>query len=54
MNVQEKTCKYIALSLIGFVCMKDSPAQKKLDELAKSDKIKAKGDNCRGINFNEK
>ena len=29
---KEKTCRYISLSQIGYVCMKKSPAKKKLDQ----------------------
>jgi len=45
----EETCRYIALSQIGYVCMKKSPAKEKLDEMAMDKKIKAISDNCEGL-----
>ena len=45
----EETCRYIALSQIGHVCMKKSPAKEKLDDLVKEDKMKARSDNCEGL-----
>jgi len=46
---QEKTCRYIALSEIGFVCMKKSPAKNKLDEMVTKESISARSDNCEGL-----
>ena len=46
---KEKTCCYVSLSPIGFVCMKNSPIQDKLKELVRDDKLTAKGDNCEGL-----
>ena len=46
---KEKTCRYIALSEIGFVCMKKSPAKNKLDQLSNSGSMSAKSDNCEGL-----
>jgi hypothetical protein len=45
----ESTCRYIALSHIGHVCMKNSPAKLKLDEMASEEKMKARSDNCDGL-----
>ena len=45
----EETCRYIALSQIGYVCMKKSPAREKLDEMAMDEKMKARSDNCEGL-----
>ncbi len=44
-----KTCRYIALSKIGYVCMKKSPAKEKLDKLAKDEEMIAQSDNCEGL-----
>ena len=44
-----KTCRYLALSKIGFVCMKKSPAKEKLDQMARDKKITARADNCEGL-----
>ena len=46
---KEKTCRYIALSQIGYVCMKKSPAKDKLDEMANSESMSARSDNCEGL-----
>ena len=46
---KEKTCRYIALSQIGYVCMKKSPAKDKLDEMANSNSMSALSDNCEGL-----
>ena len=46
---QEKTCRYIALSKIGYVCMKKSPAKKKLDEMVEAENMTARSDNCEGL-----
>lgn len=46
---KEKTCRYIALSQIGYVCMKKSPAKDKLDEMASSESMSARSDNCEGL-----
>jgi hypothetical protein len=46
---KEKTCRYIALSKIGYVCMKKSPAKKKLDEMVETDNMIAQSDNCEGL-----
>jgi len=48
-NQQEETCRYIALSKIGYVCMKKSPAKKELDELSKKGSMSAQSDNCEGL-----
>jgi len=46
---KDKTCRYIALSKIGYVCMKKSPAKKKLDEMVREDNMIAQSDNCEGL-----
>ena len=46
---KDKTCRYIALSKIGYVCMKKSPAKEKLDKMVEEDNIIAKSDNCEGL-----
>ncbi len=46
---KEKTCRYIALSKIGHVCMKKSPAKLKLNQLVKENKMTAQADNCEGL-----
>ena len=46
---KEKTCRYIALSQIGYVCMKKSPAKDKLDEMANNESMSAQADNCEGL-----
>ena len=43
------TCRYICLSVKGFVCMKKTPMKKTLDERSKEGKMKAQSDNCRGL-----
>jgi hypothetical protein len=49
---KEKTCRYIALSKIGYVCMKKSPAKAKLDQLVKENNLIAQSDNCEGLGNN--
>lgn len=44
-----KTCRYISLTVQGYVCMKKSPIKKVLDQKVKENKMKAKGDNCEGF-----
>jgi hypothetical protein len=46
---KDKTCRFIALSKIGYVCMKKSPAKVKLDEMAKDGNMVAQSDNCEGL-----
>lgn len=46
---KEKTCRYMALSRIGYVCMKKSPAKNKLDEMVKKKEMVAQGNNCEGL-----
>ena len=46
---KKETCRYIALSKIGYVCMKKSPAKNKLDELVREDAMVAQSDNCEGL-----
>lgn len=46
---KEKTCRYITLSSIGYVCMKKSPAKEKLDEWANDGAILARANNCEGL-----
>lgn len=46
---KEKTCRYIALSKIGHVCMKKSPIKDKLDKMAHGLDMSALSDNCEGL-----
>ena len=46
---KEKTCRYISLSKIGYVCMKKSPAKEKLDNMIKDGNMVAQSDNCEGL-----
>ena len=50
---KDKTCKYISLSVNGYVCMKKSPMKDKLDELSKEKKMIAQSDNCEGLGENK-
>jgi len=45
----QKTCKYIGLSVIGFVCVKKTPIKKILDSMSDNNEISAKADNCEGL-----
>ena len=45
----EEACRYIALSQIGYVCMKKSPARATIDMWSRTDKFSAKEDNCEGL-----
>ena len=53
---QQNTCRYIFLSSIGYICMKNSPMKKELDRLANNKKMSGISDNCRGLgeNFEKK
>ncbi len=46
---KKETCRFIALSKIGYVCMKKSPAKNKLDEMSNSGSMSAQSDNCEGL-----
>jgi len=46
---KKDTCRYIFLSSIGYVCMKNSPMKKELDRLADSKKLISRGNNCTGL-----
>jgi hypothetical protein len=46
---KEKTCRYISLSKIGYVCMKHSPAKEQLDKLVIQKRMLAQSDNCNGF-----
>ena len=44
------TCRYISLTLQGFVCVKNTPLKASIDkEVAQNEKWRAKGDNCDGF-----
>ncbi len=43
-----ETCRYIFLSPIGYVCMKNSPMKKELDRLSNSKQMVSRADNCKG------
>ena len=45
----EGACRYIALSEIGFVCMKNSPMKEPLDKKVEDGLMNATGDNCEGL-----
>ena len=45
----EKTCRYIALGVKGFVCVKKSPMKDTLDKNVVEEKMSARGDNCEGL-----
>lgn len=45
---KHETCKYIFLSPIGYVCMKNSPMKKELDRLANNEMMVSRADNCEG------
>ena len=49
---QQESCRYIALSQIGHVCMKKSPAKEKLDQMASKEEMTARSDNCEGMGEN--
>jgi len=49
MHSGAQTCRYIGLSVNGFVCVKHSPMQVALDENVREGKLKACGDNCGGL-----
>ena len=46
---KECTCRYIGLSVIGFVCVKRTPMKKTLDRMVKEKKMLVQGDNCEGL-----
>lgn len=46
---KDKTCRYISLSIKGFICVKNTPMKKTLDKMVLERKITALGDNCKGI-----
>ena len=45
----KECCRYIGLSVIGFMCSKKTPIKSVLDELTLNNKMKAQGDNCEGL-----
>jgi hypothetical protein len=45
----KNTCRYISLTIQGYVCVKKTPMKKMLDDRVKSEKMKAIGDNCEGL-----
>ena len=48
-NRGKNACRYICLSMIGFVCTKKTPAKTIVDNMVNSDSFKAKSDNCEGL-----
>jgi len=48
------TCRYIFLSPIGYICMKNTPMKKELDRLANNKKMVSRSDNCKGYGKYEK
>jgi len=51
---QHETCKYIFLSPLGYMCMKNTPVRKEIDRLAKTGQMTSRSDNCDGIEKYEK
>jgi len=45
----QKTCRYICLTVNGYVCVKKTPMKKVLDERYIEKKMKAISDNCEGL-----
>jgi hypothetical protein len=45
----EKTCRYICLSVKGYICVKKTPIKEMLDDRVKNNSMKAVGDNCAGL-----
>lgn len=45
----KKSCKYISLSVSGFICVKKTPLKEVLDKLSLEGKIRSKCDNCEGL-----
>jgi len=51
----DKTCRYIGLSVKGFVCVKNTPIKLALDKQVADGLMAAQGDNCEGLgDFKEK
>ena len=50
----EKTCRYISLTVNGFICTKKTPIKSMLDQRVLDNKMSAKGDNCEGLGQYEK
>ena len=50
---KEKTCRYIFLSPIGYVCMKRTPAKMEIDRLVKKKAMISQSDNCPGLGENK-
>lgn len=46
---KHNTCRYIFLSPIGYICMKNSPVQKEIERLSQQKKMVSRADNCGGI-----
>lgn len=44
-----KCCRYIALSVSGFACMKNTPIKTILDDKVLANEMSAKADNCSGL-----
>ena len=45
----KKTCRYISLTVNGYVCVKKTPMRAALDQRVKEKKMNAEGDNCEGL-----
>tara|TARA_Y100000310_G_C20701843_1_gene830707 strand:- start:9728 stop:10012 length:285 start_codon:yes stop_codon:yes gene_type:complete len=45
----EETCRYLSLSVKGYVCVKKTPMKQMLDNRVEEEKMSAKGDNCEGL-----
>lgn len=45
----KQTCRYIALGVKGFICLKRTKAKPVFDNLVNEGKMVAQGDNCEGL-----
>jgi hypothetical protein len=45
----KSTCRYLSLSINGYVCVKKTPIKQMLDLRVKEKKMSAQGDNCEGL-----
>ena len=45
----KKTCRYLCLTALGFICAKKTPMKVQLDDRVKNNTMNAQGDNCEGL-----
>lgn len=55
----DKTCRYLCLTMNGYVCSKNTPIKESIDKQVMlsfngKGKFTAIGDNCEGLHLNEK